>query len=71
MAMPCEDNTEMCAGLEIRIIESFELEGTFELQPPCNEQGCLQLDQGAQSPSSLILNVYNDGTPTMCHFTAR
>jgi len=50
MAMPCEDNTETCAGLEIRIIESFELEGTFELQPPCNEQGCLQLDQGAQSP---------------------
>ena len=36
-----------------RIIESLELEGTFKGhlgQIPCNEQGHLQLDQGAQSP---------------------
>ena len=35
------------------IIESFGLEGTFKghlVQPPCNEQAHLQLDQVAQSP---------------------
>ena len=40
-------------ALNHRIIKSFELEGTFEgqvVQPPCNEQGCLQPHQGAQSP---------------------
>ena len=40
--------------------ESFELEGTFKGHPvqlPCNEQGHAQLDQGAQSPSSLTLDV--------------
>jgi len=36
-----------------RIIEAFELEGTFNahlVQLPCNEQGHLHLDQAAQSP---------------------
>jgi len=36
-----------------RIIECFGLEGTFRChpaQPPCSEQGHLQLDQVAQSP---------------------
>ena len=36
-----------------RIIEWFELEGTFKghlVQPPCHEQGHLPLDQVAQSP---------------------
>jgi len=36
-----------------RIIERFGLEGTFRgrlAQPPCSEQGHLQLDQVAQSP---------------------
>ena len=35
------------------IVELFELEGTLKghlIQLPCNEQGHLQLDQGAQSP---------------------
>ena len=35
------------------IIESFELEGAFEVylvQLPCKEQGHLQLDQVTQSP---------------------
>ena len=35
------------------IIESFDLDGTFKghlVQPPFNEQGHLQLHQGAQSP---------------------
>jgi len=44
--MPC--------GMEYhRVIESFVLEGSFKgslLQPPCNEQGHLQLDQVDQSP---------------------
>ena len=36
-----------------RIIECFGLEGAFRghlAQPPCSEQGLLQLDQVAQSP---------------------
>ena len=36
-----------------RITEEFGLEGTCKghlVQPPCNEQGHLQLDQVAQSP---------------------
>jgi len=36
-----------------RITECFGLEGTFRCylaQPPCSEQGHLQLDQVAQSP---------------------
>ena len=36
-----------------RIVECFGLEGTFRgqlAQPPCSEQGHLQLDQVAQSP---------------------
>ena len=36
-----------------RITECFGLEGTFRchlVQPPCSEQGHLQLDQAAQSP---------------------
>ena len=31
---------------------------------PCNEQGHLQLSQGAQSPSSLTLDVSRDGAST-------
>jgi len=41
------------SGIELRIIEHFRLEGTFRgclAQPPCSEQGHLQLDQVAQSP---------------------
>ncbi|KAK4823689.1 hypothetical protein QYF61_005755 [Mycteria americana] len=41
--------------------------GTFKghlVQPPCNEQGHLQLDQVAQSPSKLTLNVSRDGAST-------
>ena len=41
--------------------ESFELEGTFKghlVQLPCNKEGHLQLDEGAQS---LTLNVSRDG----------
>jgi len=36
-----------------RIIEQFGLQGTFQghlVQPPCNKQGHLLLDQAAQSP---------------------
>lgn len=36
-----------------RITELFELEGCLEghvVQPPCRDQGRVQLDQGAQSP---------------------
>jgi len=49
------------------IIKQFGLEGTFKghrVQPPCNEQGHLQLDQVAQSPSKLTLNVASDGVST-------
>jgi len=48
-----------------RIIESFGLEGTFRghlAQPPCSEQGYLQLDQVLRAPSNLGLNVSRDGT---------
>jgi len=41
------------AFLDHGIIKPFELEGTLKghlVQLPCNEQGHLQLDQGAQSP---------------------
>ena len=46
-----------------RILESFELEGTTKghlVQPSCNEQGHLQLRQGARALSSLTLNVSRD-----------
>jgi len=36
------------------MVEWFGLEGTFQgrlVKPPCNDQGHLQLDQAAQSPS--------------------
>jgi len=39
--------------LDHRIMECFGLEGTFSghlAQPPCSEQGRLQLNQAAQSP---------------------
>ena len=41
-----------------RIMESFELEGTLKghlVQLPCNEEGNLQLHQGAQSPIQPVL----------------
>ena len=41
-------------------MESFDLERTIKSHPvqlPCNEQGYPQLNQGAQSPSSLTLAV--------------
>jgi len=50
-----------------RIIECFGLERTFRAhiaQPPCSEQGHLQLDQVAQSPIQLPLNVSRDGVST-------
>ena len=50
-----------------RITESFELEGTLKghlVQLPCIEQGYLQLDEVAQSPSSLIFNVSKDRAST-------
>jgi len=46
--------TEFCWRTVVnRIMEQFGLEGIFRghlAQPPCSEQGHLQLDQGAQSP---------------------
>ena len=51
-----------------RIIECFGLEGTFKghlAQTLCSEQGHLQLDQVAQSPVQLALNVSRDGASTM------
>ena len=48
------------------IIELFKLEGTLKghlVQLPCNEQGCLQLNQGAQCPSILTLDISMDGHP--------
>lgn len=50
-----------------RIITLFELERTLKgllVQLPCYEQGHLQVDQGAQSPSSLILDVSRNGAFT-------
>ena len=56
-----------------RNIELFELEGTFKghlVQLPCNEQGCLQLDQVLRALSSLTVNVSKDGASTTCvHYT--
>ena len=50
-----------------RITESSELEGIpfrdHLVQLPCNEPGHLQVDQGAQSPSTLTLDVSWDGDP--------
>jgi len=49
-----------------RIIESFELEGTFRshlVQLPCNEQGYLQLYQVAQRPIQTF-KVSRDGAST-------
>ena len=51
-----------------RIIELFELEGTFKghlVQLLCNEQGHPQLNQAAQSPSSLTSDVARDGDPPL------
>ena len=48
-------------------IQWFELEETFKghlVQLPCNEQEYLQLDQGAQNPSSPTLGVSRDGAST-------
>ena len=52
-----------------RILESYEFESEGSLkshlvQLSYNEQGHLQLDQGAQSPSSLTLGVSRDGAST-------
>jgi len=57
-----------CAALLLafhRIVERFVLEGAFEgqlAQPPCNEQGHVQLDQVAQSsvqPDLECFHVFN------------
>jgi len=61
-----------------RMIESFEWEGTLKsplLQPPCNEQGHLQLHQVAQSPihdrecfqGRLIHQLYGQPVPLPHH----
>jgi len=50
-----------------RITESVGLEGTFKghlVQYPCSEQEHLPLDQVAQSPIQLTLNVSKHGTST-------
>ena len=42
-------------------MEWFGLEGTFKghlVHPPCNEQGHLQLEQGAQSPVQPALECF-------------
>jgi len=49
-----------------RIIECFGLEGTFRdhlAQPPCTEQGHLQLDQVAQSPVQPGLECFQGWDP--------
>jgi len=54
-------------AVEISGVKCFGLEGTFRghlAQHPCSEQGHLQLDQVAQSPSNLTLNVSRDGACT-------
>ena len=65
--------SELAQGLTLtekkvrRIIKLSELEGTFKVhlvQCLCNKQGHLQLDQGAQSPSSLTLSVFRNGAST-------
>ncbi|KAK4823976.1 hypothetical protein QYF61_008595 [Mycteria americana] len=48
-----EQVTPKAVTVAVRIVERFGLEGTFKghlVQPRCNEQGHLQLDQVAQSP---------------------
>jgi len=50
-----------------RIVESFELERTLRghlVELSCNEQGHPQLNQAAQSPSSLTSHVSKDGAST-------
>jgi len=47
-----------------RAIEWFGFEETFKgylVQAPCNEQGRLPIDQFAQGPTNLTLNVSRDG----------
>ena len=49
------------------IIESFELDGTLKghlIQPSCNEQGHLQLDQVLRAQSSLTASVTRNGSST-------
>lgn len=49
------------------VIELFELEGTFnghQIQPHCNEQEHPTARSSAQSPSSLPLRVWTDGSST-------
>ena len=58
----CVDHSDLL----YRIIESFGLEGTFKghlAQPPCNEQGHLQLDQVAQSPVQPDLECFQGWGP--------
>ena len=55
------------ASWRCRIIESYELEGTFkshQAQLLCNKQRHLQIDQVLRAPSSLVLNVSRDGAFT-------
>jgi len=49
MTLPCQKRPQ-----NHRILEQLELEGTFEghlVEPLCNEQEQLQLDQVTQSPA--------------------
>jgi len=50
--LPCP-SSPVSSSLPLRIVEWFVLEGTVQghlVQPPCSEQGHLQLDQVVQSP---------------------
>jgi len=62
MAVQCIG--DLSESQQDRIIECFGLEGTFRghlAQPPCSEQGHLQLDQVAQSPVQPGLECFQGG----------